>query len=119
MEKVVKSEVIEGLIEVAQAWQDFDHKKMDQIVHQVAEESAEFRLVPPEDKVATLDELGDVLVNAMRLIVELDANTLEAVRMIADRKATRRMTDAVSGQCNKDKVAERKEAEAVVKFMGL
>lgn len=88
------------LLEVAEVWQSHHRRTTDEAIEKVAEELTEYQAA--EGNVDKLDELGDVIVNALRALTTLGPLELEFMVRVMEMKADRRTGDGGV----KDKVAE-------------
>jgi len=106
---------ITRLVEVAKKWQVHRKRGIHSAMHKVKEEIEELEEAAGAH-LAVLDELGDVLVNAMRALTVLSPTELEFVCQVAEMKANRRLPFQAG---NKDKAAEAVETKNIAKELGL
>lgn len=79
------------LLHVAARWQDYYNRDLDSIVGKIIEEAGEY--VEATEQSSYLDELGDVLVNAMRALVRMTPKQREFVVRVMEMKVSRRLDD--------------------------
>ena len=103
-----------ALMGIAERWQAHYKRTPAGVVTKLKEEIAEFE--EAETTIDRLDECGDVLLLAMRLIAVLTPIEREFAFRVAKMKADRRLPDPTK---LKDKVAERKEMMIIARELGL
>ena len=79
---------LQRLVACAEIWQDHHKRDLPSAVEKIAEEIDEFREEEPGYK--RLDELSDILVNALRAYVDLTPDEKQFVASVATMKAQRR-----------------------------
>jgi len=102
------------ILRVAHTWQHYDNLSPALALGEVKEEISEYE--EASTHLEKLDELGDVLVNTVRVMVGLTQEELEFVCQVAEMKARRRL---LFKPANKDKPAEAIEAKEIAKKLGL
>lgn len=80
---------IHNLIAVAKQWQEHHHRDKPNIIKKIKEEIDEWHNA--KSNLESLDEFGDILVAAMRLLVELKPKELRLIVMLAEYKAHQRI----------------------------
>lgn len=97
----------ERFLEVARRWQEYHTRTPASAVKKLKEEIEEFE-AEEEGTLAKLDEAGDVLTLAFRLMWSLSRKDLEFALRVSEMKADRRFSTGI-----KDKEAEREEAQRI------
>ena len=106
--------LIRELLQTAIQWQANNNRNLCSLVDRVEEEVGEFKeLAPSGPYYRMLDEVGDILVNASRIVARLTPIEREFVDKVTKMKAQRRLVDPGV----KDKVIEDQYARNLYKSL--
>ena len=105
---------VNKLLKLAEYWQAYGGASISDVLCDVEEEIYEFRNTAP-GSLDSIDELGDIVVNALRVLVRLSPREREFLYRISKMKVDRR----IFGPRKKDKEAEAVEFQQIAKELKL